>query len=315
MRYHPPFLHRFAHFSTIVPNRFRPVDAIGYTRKTIETWDEDFIDLDYIIVKSTKAVLLLHGLEGSSESTYMLGIRNLLTSEGFDVVAMNHRSCSGRPNKLVSSYHSGKTDDVAFVLDHLKRSYDEIHLVGFSLGGNMALKYAGEQGGSAIPTSICAISTPCDLAGSSQTLGRIGNRIYLNRFLSQLISKAEEKTSRFPDFGLNLKAIKSSRNFYDFDDSYTAPVHGFESADDYYEKSSSDQFIASIQRPTLIINALNDSFLSESCYPVKEASQNDLVTLQTPKYGGHVGFAQDFRMTLAFWHEKQVLKFILAAGS
>jgi predicted alpha/beta-fold hydrolase len=315
MIYKPPFLHQFVHFSTIIPNRFRPVNPIGYVRKTIDTADGDFLDLDYSSIGAEKAVLLLHGLEGSSKSTYILGLRNLLNDIGFDVVAMNHRSCSGRPNKLVSSYHSGKTDDVKQVVDHLQQSYSKVHLVGFSLGGNMALKYAGEHGNKAALESIFAISTPCDLAGSSSNLSRIENKVYLNRFLSQLVAKALAKTQSHPGSALDTNAIKTCKNFYDFDDAYTAPVHGFDSAQDYYEKSSSKQFISAIQKPTLIINALNDSFLSESCYPYSEVQKNDSVTLITPKYGGHVGFASDFRMKQVFWHEKQILSFILAAES
>lgn len=315
MTYKPPFLHRFAHFSTIIPNRLRPVIPEGYVRKTINTLDGDFLDLDYSTIGSKKVVLLLHGLEGNSTSTYILGLRNLLNSNGYDVVAMNHRSCGGRPNNLASSYHSGKTDDVKLVIDLLQKSYSNLHLVGFSLGGNMALKYAGEQAENCPIATVCAISTPCDLAGSSSSLGRFENKIYLNRFLSQLIAKALAKTEKHPTIPLNVKAIKSSINFHDFDDSYTAPVHGFQSAADYYTKSSSKQFIPFITKPTLIINALNDSFLSESCYPHEEAQANQSVTLITPKYGGHVGFATDFRMKQAFWHEKRILEFILAAGS
>lgn len=315
MTYKPPFLHQFTHLSTIIPNRYRPVRPEGYARKTIDTADGDFLDLDYSSIGSENSVLLLHGLEGSSQSNYILGLRDLLICNGFDVVAMNHRSCSGRPNKLISSYHSGKTDDVKQVIDHLQESYSKIHLVGFSLGGNIALKYAGEHGNKAALESICAISTPCDLAGSSSNLSRFENKVYLNRFLSQLIAKALTKAQSHTDSSLDTNAIKSSNNFFDFDDAYTAPAHGFDSAKDYYEKSSSKQFITAIQKPTLIINALNDSFLSESCYPHSEVQKNDSVTLLTPQYGGHVGFASDFRMKQVFWHEKQILSFILAAES
>ncbi len=309
MSYSPPPLHQFAHFSTIIPNRFRPVPHLGFKRETVNTADDDFIDLDISAVGGKSAALLLHGLEGSSKSNYIIGMSQMLNSMGMDAVAMNFRSCSGRVNRQMESYHSGKSDDVRLILNHLKSRYNIIHLIGFSLGGNVALKYAGESSESLVK-SVSAISVPFDLAGSSQKLGEFQNRIYLHRFLSQLKSKAIYKCYLNPSYPLDVKAIKSSKTFYEFDEFYTAPVHGFESADDYYQKSSSKQFIKNISAPTLIINAMNDSFLSPSCYPFEEANTNSNVQLLTPEYGGHVGFASNFRMTQPFWHEKQVAAFI-----
>ncbi len=310
--YSPPLFHRHVHFSTIIPNRFRKIRSLTYQRQTLNTPDGDFIDLDVSSIGSTGCLLLLHGLEGSSQSTYMKGLAKYANDQGFDAVAMNHRSCSGKPNNLAISYHSGKTDDVAAVVQALSATYESIHIVGFSLGGNMALKLAGEwaQAHPKQVKSVVGVSVPCDLASSALKLGLAENRIYLWRFLSQLKAKARAKALRFPDANLDLKLIKQSDTFKAFDDAYTAPAHGFQSAADYYEKCSSKAFIPNIEPPTLIINAKNDSFLSPSCYPINEVNENPNVGLLMPTFGGHVGFASDFMMNEAFWSEIQIMDFI-----
>lgn len=310
--YQPPFLHRLAHFSTIIPNQFRTIRGITYSRETIETVDDDFIDIDVSKIGSTQCILLLHGLEGNSHSSYMQGMVQFSNESGFDAIAMNHRSCSGRLNKQAISYHSGKTDDVQRIVDYLSKSYDSIHIVGFSLGGNIALKLAGQWGDS--PTSkvksIVGVSVPCDLESSARTLAKLENRVYLWRFLSQLKAKAKEKSMRFPEANIDAHLLQHCSSFHAFDQAYTAPVHGFKSALDYYEKSSSKQFISNIRLPTLIINARNDSFLSPECYPFAEVEANANVSLITPTYGGHVGFAQDYKMNAPFWSEVQIMNFI-----
>lgn len=310
--YLPPLFHRNAHFSTIVPNKLRPNLRIGYERKTINTPDNDFLDLDFSSVKSNHCILLLHGLEGSSKSTYIRGMTIQLNQEGFDVVALNFRSCSGRANNLPISYHSGKTDDIEFVCNHLLHQYQSLQIVGFSLGANALLKMAGHWKNNPLPRvkSIVAVSVPCDLASSGEKLKQRQNRVYLWRFLSQLKTKAEEKSIRFPESNIDLKALEKAQTFADFDEIYTAPVHGFDSAIDYYTKSSCKQFIEFIHVPTLIINAKNDSFLSPECYPVQEAQANPYIDLRIPTFGGHVGFASDFLMKKPFWHETRIIQFL-----
>lgn len=315
--YRAPLLHRGAHFSTIIPNRLRKVRDIRYARQRFELEDKDFIDIDFHHCGSNEVALLLHGLEGSSASQYMLGMATALEEIGIDSAAMNFRGCSGVPNRVAMSYHSGKTDDVREVVSGLADRYDRIYVIGFSLGGNVALKLAGEwEGGT--PKSVAAvagISVPCDLASSGQTLQHWQNRIYLRRFLNQLKGKALEKAARFPALDLDKQALEQAQSLKAFDDIYTAPVHGFDSATDYYDQCSSNAFIPSIRLPTLIINAQNDSFLSPACYPYEHAAENAWVTLLTPRHGGHVGFANDHWMQRTFWHELQVQQFISAVPS
>ncbi|MEZ4721698.1 MAG: alpha/beta fold hydrolase [Flavobacteriales bacterium] len=311
--YDPPFLFRSAHLSTILPNRLRKVEGVKYSPLTIETSDSDFIDLDISRVGSKICVLLLHGLEGSSHSTYILGMVKRINEHGLDAVAMNHRSCSGRQNDLPSSYHSGKSDDVLFVINKLNKTYQAIHLVGFSLGGNIALKLAGELKVSFNTRlkSVSAISVPCDLAACAAQMNKASNKIYLQRFLNQLKTKITGKAKKFPFAKIDLEKVLAASTFEEFDDAYTAPFHGFKSAMDYYEKSSSKKFISEIRIPTLIINAQNDPFLPENCF-VDVVEENPSIQLLTPKYGGHVGFAADFRMRKPFWHERKVVDFIMS---
>ena len=307
--YLPPFLHRNGHLATILPNKLRPLKRLMFLRKTIPTLDKDFIDVDTIQRGAKNAVILLHGLEGSSHSQYIQGMAHALASTDCDVLCMNFRGCSGRVNATFQSYHSGKTDDLNTLIKALT-PYESIHLIGFSLGGNVALKYMGENTVDPRIKSCVAISTPIDLAGSSIALNSRENRMYLNRFLRQLKFKAIEKAQRFPEKGLETSTIRSARNFEDFDNLYTAPAHGFNDAKDYYKQSSSKQFLKFIDKPTLIISALNDSFLSSSCYPTEACEENDHLTLLTPRFGGHVGFATDTLMRKQFWHEQKAIEFI-----
>lgn len=309
--YRPPLLFRNAHLSTIASALVRRVREISYMRQSIETPDGDFLDLDICSRQQKKAVILLHGLEGSSNSAYMRGMTQALTAQGMDVIAMNQRGCSGRMNHLPSAYHSGKTDDLDLVVKHFSAHYEQLFVTGFSLGGNIALKWAGEYGMNhmAAVKAVAAISVPCDLAASGDRLGLWHNRHYLMRFLSQLKGKVAYKIARFPGMGITARQLDRVRTFRDFDDLYTAPFHGFRDAADYYQKCSAKVFIPAIHIPTLLINALNDPFLTESCHAREVCAANPMVQLLTPEFGGHVGFASDIAMTKEFWHEKQVYTF------
>lgn len=252
---------------------------------------------------------MLHGLEGSTSSGYMRGMAKALQEE-YDLVLMNHRSCGPTPNLFLTSYHSGKTDDVRSLIAHLNE-YDSFIVIGFSLGGNIALKLGGETDLlDKRVTHIAGISVPTDLAGSSKTLSQTQNILYLNRFLSQLKRKALNKIKRLGDSSLDVALIKEAKDLHAFDNAYTAPIHGFADADDYYTKCSANAFIGQIKVPTLIVNAHNDTFLSGGCYPHEIVNRNKQVELICPKFGGHVGFAQNHRMDKPFWSEEVVASFL-----
>lgn len=311
--YKPFYFFKNKHFNTVYRNLFHHTN-VTYKRKRIETDDGDFLDLDFSITNSKKIVIVIHGLEGSSSSTYVKSLTTTLNSNNFDVVAINLRGCSGETNHLLSSYHSGKTDDLAAVLSYLEdhNNYDDYYLTGFSLGGNQILKYLGENGyktNTKIRSAV-TISVPCDLKGSSEVLEKFGNQIYMRRFIRSLKHKTLIKSQRFPNSFLNKDEIEKVKNLYEFDNLYTAPAHGFIDAYDYWKKSSSKQFITNIKIPTLLITAVDDPFLSKSCYPIKEASKNSNFYLELTKYGGHVGFNSNFSNSNDLWLENRIVQFI-----
>jgi len=308
--YSPSVLFKNSHINTMYRIGFGNSKA-NFDRKRVELNDGDFIDLDFSVVNSNKVVVLIHGLEGSSTSTYIVSLSKILNENGYDTVAINLRGCSGEPNRLLSSYHSGKTEDVDEVIQFIQSNFDykEINLVGYSLGGNLTLKYIGEQLRPDINAAI-AVSVPCDLSSSSFVLNKLSNRIYLNRFLKTLKEKAFQKLEQFPDSFLTKDAIQNIKNFREFDDLYTGPANGFINGEDYYLKNSCKQFIPAIKTKSLLINALDDPFLTPDCYPLIEAKNNSFFHLETPKYGGHVGFVTYLNITKQLWCENRILTFI-----
>lgn len=315
--YRPPPGLANGHLQTILPSLLRRVDGVDYRRERIETADGDFIDLDWSRCGSRRLVVLCHGLEGSSQAPYMRGMARAFNRAGWDAVAYNYRGCSGEINRRLRAYHSGATDDLALVHRHIAEgnAYRETGWVGFSLGGNLVLKYLGENG-RALENGrswAAAVSVPCDLAAGARRLERAANRIYNWRFLRTLKAKALWKARRYPGRidGRKLAAVRSLKAF---DDLFTAPVHGFRDAEDYWRRCSALGFLDRIRVPTLVINALNDPFLDRSCFPYAAARRNPALFLETPASGGHVGFLPRTPNGL-FWHEARILRFALSLGS
>lgn len=292
--YKPPFAFRNGHFSTIYSGVFRKIRGIIQKRERIETADGDFLDLDWSesIQPTSKAVILLHGLEGDAQRHYIVGSAKKLNQSNFDACALNFRGCSGETNRLYRSYHSGATEDLISIIEYIlsAKAYKEIYLMGFSLGGNLILKYLGE--GNAIPEQVKAavgVSVPCSLKSACDELLNSKNVLYSARFKKHLLAKLRQKQQLFPD-RISTAEITSISTLKDFDDVYTSRAHGFQDALDYYEKCSSNQFLANIKVPSLIMNAKNDSFLGQACYPYEVAQCNENVFLEVPDFGGHVGF-------------------------
>ena len=310
--YRAPWPFTNGHLSTIFHATIRFVAGVRYERERITLPDDDFVDLDWSRVGSKKLALISHGLEGDSRTPYMKGMVRAFNRRGWDAVAYNFRGCSGEPNKLLRSYHSGATEDLHAVIAHVLNlnQYDEVALIGFSLGGNLTLKYVGERGGimSDIITKAAAVSVPCDLESCAEKLTLQTNSLYNQRFLKRLKSKVKAKESLLPE-GMELNQFRKLKNLREFDDLFTAPINGFRDATDYWTQCSSRQFIHGIRITTLLINAWDDPFLTPSCFPVMEASVNDYFHLETTQEGGHVGFIQ-FKGTGEYWHESRVAEFI-----
>ncbi|GAB4162195.1 MAG: alpha/beta fold hydrolase [Winogradskyella sp.] len=309
--YKPPFWAKKSFVSTVFSGLARTVNGVEQTRERIELNDGDFMDLDwsYANQPSRKVIILLHGLEGHAQRPYITGAAKLFNQNGIDACAVNFRGCSGESNRLYRSYHSGATEDLKAVVHHVlsKGIYDEIYIKGISLGANMALKYVGER--EDVPKevkAVIAVSSPCDLKGSCNEILSLKNRHYAIRFLDHLKQKLKPKLIQFPE-KLSIADYKSIKTLIDFDHVYTSKAHGFKDAFDYYEQSSSLQYLPNITVPTLIINALNDSFLSAECYPVKEAKLNTNLYLEMPKYGGHVGFIDKGNV---YYNERRAFEFL-----
>lgn len=316
--YSAHFLFQNPHINTIVPNRLREIRNLSYSRKRIQTPDNDYLDLDFALSadqnsKSDNIVLIIHGLEGSSQSIYAKALCSHLNINAQHAVVLNLRGCSGELNLLPQSYHSGKTDDLETAIRYLiAENYKHIHLVGYSLGGNLMLKYLGDcnkQNHSQLVSAI-AVSTPCHLESSSKKLGLWQNRIYLNRFLSQLKVKVVAKSKLMELPGISLQNVRKAQNFHEFDNAFTAPIHGFKNANHYYTSCSSINVLHFISLPTLIINALDDSFLTTECYPFAQANLNPFLHLETPNKGGHVGFVNILPLNKPQWLEKRIHAFI-----
>tara|TARA_R110002049_G_C9178388_1_gene563388 strand:+ start:18803 stop:19759 length:957 start_codon:yes stop_codon:yes gene_type:complete len=308
--YKPRFYFKNGFISTVYSGLVRRV-PLKQERKRITLPDGDFLDLDwsYSEEKTNKLIILLHGLEGNGQRPYMKGTAKLFNNNKIDAVSVNFRGCSGEDNLKYRSYHSGATEDLAAVIEHAisEKNYSEIYLKGISLGANIILKYLGERDD--VPNEVkaaVAVSVPCYLAGSAKELHTFKNKLYHDRFLKHLVNRLKTKQERFQDV-LSEEELNSIKILADFDNVYTSKVHGFKDAQDYYEKSSCLQFLPNIKIPSLIINALNDSFLSPECYPVKEAKNNPNLFLEMPKYGGHSGFVDRKNV---YYNERRALEFI-----
>lgn len=308
----PPWL-RNGHLQTMWPTLFRRLETGPDVVERLTTPDDDFLDLDWYQRGHRRLVIISHGLEGFSRRPYMLGMVEAALGAGWDALAWNFRSCSGEMNRQPRFYHSGASIDLETVVERAlsdDAGYDSIALAGFSMGGNITLVYLGEQGERLDSRIVGAavFSVPCDLAGSADQLAQPRNLIYMRRFMNELRGKMKKKHELYPDL-IDLEGIETMRNFHQFDNRYTAPLHGFRDAEDYWHRCSSRRFIGDIRVPTLIVNAEDDPFLSRDSYPEQEVAANHLVSLETPRHGGHVGFVSRDGDGL-YWSERRAMAFL-----
>ncbi len=311
--YQPPWGFWNGHLQTIYPALYRRVPLITTERERLPTPDGDFLDLDWNTSNNApRLAILSHGLEGDSQNHYIQGMAAALLRNQWDVLAWNFRGCSGEQNRLLRSYHSGATEDLKSVVDHALATgrYPRIALVGFSLGGNMMLKYLGDLAAGVdrrIKRAV-AFSVPCDLASSSQKLEGTMNRIYMRRFLTRLRGKIRDKMTAFPG-EIDDAGLDAMRTFREFDGAYTAPLHGFASAEEYWRRASCKPVLAQIAIPTLLVNARNDPFLAPDCFPADAAQKNPLFHFEAPRSGGHVGFVS-FNARNEYWSETRAIEFL-----
>jgi predicted alpha/beta-fold hydrolase len=303
---------KHGHFNTIYANRLRSIACDKFVRERIPTPDDDFLDIDWIREGHKRIVVLSHGLEGNSRRLYIKGMAKALTTAGFDICAWNYRSCSGVNNNTLRLYHHGATDDldtvVRFIID--SGQYESVHLVGFSMGGSLMLNYLGGYGATA-PADLgrsVAISAPTDIWSAANELARKSNYLYMRAFLQYLKRKIQYKAEQFPDI-VSLDNYDEIRDFYDFDTRYTAPLHGFKHAYDYWQQCSANNYLDKIKSEVLILNAKDDPFLGPKCYPYDLVKSLSRVWLETPENGGHVGFVA-FNEKRQYWSEQRVIDFL-----
>ncbi|WP_372964007.1 YheT family hydrolase [Marinobacter sp.] len=279
--------------------------------EVLATEDDDELHLDWYRQGSDRVAVISHGLEGHSRRPYVLGLAKALMGQGWDVLAWNFRSCGGVMNLQPRFYHSGATEDLhAVVTRTLSERYRNVFLSGFSMGGNLTLLYLGQQGEQVDSRISGAVtySVPIDLAGCADMLALPSRRIYMQRFLNDLHGKMEEKSQRFPD-RIDITGFKNIRNFHEFDDRYTAPLHGFKDATDYWASCSALHRLKDIRVPALMVNAADDPFLSAGCFPESRKVLGSYVKIEVPKWGGHVGFVEHARDGY-YWSERRVLDFV-----
>lgn len=302
------------HFQTLYPYFFRKVDDITFHRERLNLIDGDFVDIDIKDNGSDEVVILSHGLEGSSQAGYIKGMAKYLSQNNLaDVVAWNMRSCSGELNKKPFFYHAASTGDLSQVVDYIKKrkNYKKVHLMGFSLGGNLTGFYASTMLEDKLSevNSACIFSSTLDLASSIRKLNdsALGG-FYKESFLVTMRKKALEKQSQGL-LDIDPKKIKSCKTFIEFDEIVTAPTNGFETAHDYYSYASARRVIEKTAIPLLVVQAKDDPFLTKECFPLRTAARNPNVFLEITPSGGHVGF-MTLDKKLEFWSERRAGEFI-----
>jgi predicted alpha/beta-fold hydrolase len=300
-----------AHLQTLWSTFFKNRPDLQLHKERLELVDGDFIDISSTTDLHQKPiVLILHGLEGTLESHYAKPLIKLLEDNGYGVCFMHFRGCSGEINRLKRSYHSGDSADLQAVIDFIKTRYQQapFAVIGFSLGGNLLLKWLGEQHSEANTTTAIAVSVPFKLKDAAERLEKSFSRVYQNHLMSSCKNKYQQKDNLF-NIGL-VEDIKSVNTFFDFDDKITAPLHGFSNAEDYYARSSSHQFLNKIEKPTLILHAEDDPFMWRTTPPQeKDISKN--VTVELSKSGGHVGFVSGkYPWAARYWADQRILQWL-----
>lgn len=267
--------------------------APAFERERWVTPDADFIDVDWLKAPASETLLVnFHGLEGSSGSHYAQSLSDFARGQGFAFVVPHFRGCSGEINHGPRAYHSGDFEEIGWILSRLRaRHRGRILVVGVSLGGNALLRWAEEMGDAArrVVDAIASVSSPLDLSASGHAIGRGFNRwVYTRMFLQTMKPKAMQKLRQHPGL-FNAEALRSARDLYEFDNAFTAPVHGFKNTDDYWTRASAKPNLDCIRIPTLVVNARNDPFVPAASLP-DPAHVGPWVTLWQPAQGGHVGF-------------------------
>jgi len=320
-KFKPKFGLKNRHIQTLYSSLFRKLPHIDLEIERFELSDGDFLECFWHNKPKhnfkTPIVILFHGLAGSYKSPYIQGTMQELAKNGFASVIMHFRGCSGVANALPRSYHSGESGDALEWINHLEANHknSKLFTIGYSLGGNMMLKLLGELGKNSPITAAISVSAPLQLDICANKMNSGFSKFYQHILLKDLNAALENKYDKFDmNSHINLKKseIKNLKTFWEFDGAYTAPIHGFDSAQDYYTKCSSKQFLKDIKTPTLIIHSSDDPFMTTEILPTKN-ELSDYITLEVSQHGGHVGFIGGTFFKPSFWLEKRISSYFTAS--
>jgi len=310
--FHPAAWARGPHAQTLWASVIRRPPRLAWRPERLELPDGDFLDLCWTGGETGPIVLLVHGLEGSIRSRYARGLLRAITSRGWRGVMMHLRNCSQEPNRLTRSYHSGETGDPGFVIDTLRRREPHAPLaaVGYSIGGNMLLKLLGERGRDAALRAAVAVSVPYDLSRACDRMERGLSRLYQAHLVRLLKRSARRKIKHLRrDLGMDIQSLRPLRTFRQFDGAVTAPMHGFESAEDYYTRASSRRWLKNIQTPTLLLHARDDPFMTPDVLP-NDSELSPACRLEVSERGGHIGFVSGPPWAPRYWLERRIPEFL-----
>ena len=302
------------HIQTLYAPLFRKQSKPQIIVEHFELSDGDFVECYWHKKKATNSqplVTLFHGLAGSFNSPYIQGIMRALEKRGFASVLMHFRGCSGKENRLPRSYHSGDTADAKAWIAHLHKNYPDspLHAVGYSIGGNMLLKLLGEEQEKISLNSAVSVSAPMDLDITAKAINRGFSKLYQQHLLKPLKIELLKKFEKFDMqslLNIDQARVKKIKTIEEFDELYTAPINGFDSAKDYYSRCSAKQFLKNITIPTLIIHALDDPFMTKAILPTKEDKVSNTVTFKISEHGGHVGFIGGNCTQPDYWLEETI---------
>ena len=312
----PPAYMFNGHLETILPNYIRPSIKVNYQRERLTLSDGDFVDLDWIYNKSSNLVILTHGIIGDSQRHYVLRGAKYFDEQGWDVLAWNCRSRGGEMNKKLRLYHHGEVEDISEVVAYAHRlnRYDNIYLIGYSMGGAMIAKYFHVKN-KIIPKTVkkgVSICAPFDLEYCCIQLERPKNFMYQHYFLRALRAVFQAKANQFPD-EIDMGLWSKSRKWRHIDTHFSAPINGFSSADEFYYNASVKNFLTDIEIPTLVICAQNDPIIPFECVPVDVLKSHPFLYLETPKRGGHVGFTSKIMGDIFSWIDYRSWEFFTSS--
>ncbi len=299
---------RNGHIQTLLPYVIRTRPRLKTEKKSLQTRDGDQISYFHFANQSKKLVLITHGLEGRGDDKYILHMAKIFGEAGFDVLTWNMRTCGGEMNKTQKFYNALDYDDLDLLVSKFEDSYEEINLIGISLGGSVTGNYVSRNASnlSAKVKKACLLSTPLHLESSRVNLEtRVSKILYQGNFLYSMKSKVKEKVQTF-DIPINLEQVKKAKFISEIDHLVIAPLYGYKDGEDYREKASCLPHLSKVKIPVLILNALDDPFLGDESYPYELAKSNELIFLETPKHGGHIGFIKSFKDNI-YHHEQSIL--------